>query len=350
MTALYRICISIALLYLAGCTSLSYYRQSIWGHLEVVGKSRPITEWLAEEGLNKETREHLQTVLEARNFASEKLDLPKNHSYTRYADLGRPFVVWSVFAAPELSLRPVEWCFPFTGCLAYRGYFHERDAKDFAGELRKQGKDVYIAGIPAYSTLGWFDDPVLNTMMRWQEYDLVGIVFHELTHQKIYVKDDTAFNESLASMMEQEGLRRWFAQRHQPRLYEEYLQDKKRHKQFIDLILGARNELHQAYTADRSDDWKRGRKLEIFQQLKQGYNRLRESWGGYNGYDQWMSADLNNAKINSVAAYNDWVPAFEKLLQRSGGELPVFFRKVEAMAELPRKQRDRELRALLARQ
>lgn len=350
MKLLYRIYIVIALLCISGCTNLGYYRQSIWGHLEVIGKSRPIADWLAEENLNEDTRKHLETVLQARKFASDELDLPKNNSYTRYADLGRPYVVWSVYAAPELSLRPLEWCFPFTGCLAYRGYFHEQDAKDFAAPLRSQGKEVYIAGISAYSTLGWFNDPVLSTMMQWQEYDLVGIVFHELTHQKIYVKDDTVFNESLARMVEREGLRRWFQQRQQTQLYADYLRDKKRHQQFIDLVLGTRDLLEKTYAANKGDQWKRARKAEIIQQLRQEYQTLRESWGGYGGYDQWMASDLNNAKINSVATYYDWVPAFENLLARSGGSMTVFFHKVEELAGLPREERDRKLRSLLPHQ
>ena len=336
--------IALALLSLSGCAPLGYYGQAIGGHFSVLGRTRPIDELLADASTAPETKQKLERVIAIREFATRELGLPDNDSYRHYADLERPFVTWNVFAAPELSLKPMEWCFPFAGCVAYRGYFAHDDAEQEAERLRSAGYDVHVGGVAAYSTLGWFDDPLLNTMIRRAEPELAGLIFHELAHQKIYVRDDTAFNESFAMTIEREGVRRWLAAHDAPAKYGAYLERHRRRDEFVALTLRYRGRLEALYQSTQSDADKRISKQVLFDALRNEYRQQKQRWGGYAGFDGWME-NLNNAKFISIGLYNDHVAAFEALLAHQRGDLAAFYQTVEKLAQQPRDARDAALAA-----
>lgn len=330
-----------------GCASLRYYAQSVSGQVDVLSRREPIRAVIEDPDTDPALAQRLRLALEVRDFASREMALPDNGSYRTYADVGRPYVVWNVFAAPGFSLEPETWCFPFVGCVAYRGYFEKADAQAFGSTLREQGLDVYVAGVPAYSTLGWFDDPVLNTMVHWPEAQRSGLIFHELAHQVVYIRDDSAFNESFAVTVEKEGVRRWMSGHGNGRQYRDYLAGKRRQRQFIDLVMDARARLEKLYSAGHPAARMRAAKAEIFADMRERYRQLRQEWGGDTAYDQWMETELNNAKIASVATYHKYVPAFDALLKRHGGNMATFYAQVERLSELPAAERHARLQALV---
>ncbi len=254
--------------------------------------------------------------------------------------------MWNVFAAPELSLEPLQWCFMFVGCLNYRGYFSYDGAAKFANKLSAQGHDVYVAGIAAYSTLGWFHDPVLNTMLRSSDAEVAGLIFHELAHQRLYVRDDTEFNESFAMTVEREGVKRWLAQSGSEAEFRRYETVKQRRQQFIELIMQFRRRLEETYALDRPVDAKRAAKAALFDELRQSYQKLSAQWHGYRRYDAWFTQDLNNAHLVPISLYNQYVPAFEALLAEHGNDLRAFYEAVEELGKLPPPERAARLRSL----
>jgi len=298
-----------------------------------------IVDVIANDQTRPIVRDRLKMVQRAVKFAEKELGLPSQGSYTSYVDLGRDFVVWSVFVTPRYSLTPEQWCYPIVGCIGYRSYFSEGTARTFANRMQSQGFDVYVAGTPAYSTLGWFNDPVVSSMMHWKNYDLIGILFHELAHQKIYVKDDTVFNESFAKTVEQEALKRWMIAQSDPGSWQAYLQDKEREAEFIKMIQGTGKQLEKLYASDQSDQKKWTSKLAILRELRLMYFKLKQSWGGYEGYDRWMLSGVNNAKIQSVATYHDYVPGFQNVLMQQGNDLVHFYQAVKKLSTLSHAQR-----------
>lgn len=340
---------------LSGCSAVDYYGQAVGGHLALMRAARPIDDWLEDETTPAALKDRLQLAREMRAFASRELGLPENRSYTAYADLKRPAVVWNVFATPELSLELKTWCYALFGCAGYRGYFDQADARRTADDLRTQGYDVNLAPVPAYSTLGWTNwlggDPLLNTFIQWPEAELARLIFHELAHQVLYVQDDTAFNESFATAVEREGVRRWIAQRNDPKLAEAYAQYELRRADFLQLLREHRLKLGAAFAAPGTDDDKRARKRQVFEDLRTAHQRTKtERWGGFAGYDRFFNQPLNTAHLAAVGAYNDLVPAFEALLVREGHDLPRFYAAVQALAELPKTERDARLRTLVSPQ
>ncbi len=233
-----------------------YYWQGASGQLDILARSKPIHEVIGESP-DAALRQRLARVQEIRAFASRELGLPDNASYTKYADLGRPFVVWNVFAAPELSLTPRQWCFPIAGCVSYRGYFSESEARAEAARLQAAGDDVWVSGVPAYSTLGYFDDPVLSTFVRWPDVEVARMVFHELAHQVVYVKDDTQFNESFAVAVEEAGVERWLLLQGNAQLDAQYLRSGRLRAVFRDLTRETRADLARIYASDAPDAVKR---------------------------------------------------------------------------------------------
>ncbi len=285
---------------------------------------------------------------EIRAFASRELGLPDNRSYTSYADLERPYAVWNVFATPELSLKPRQWCFPVAGCVAYRGYFAEADARAEAARLAATGDDVHLSGIPAYSTLGYFDDPVLSTFVRYREVELARLIFHELAHQVVYVKDDTSFNESFAVAVEEAGIARWLAAEARTRGAAEAAQlaaDAERGRElratFRALIAATRERLTALYASNASDDEKRAGKAAAFAALRAEYEAQKAASSGGLAFERWFAGGANNAGIASVGLYADRVPQFAALLAAENGDLPRFYARVKALAALPRRARAR---------
>lgn len=328
------------------CTKVGYYSQAISGQLSILSKRQPIEAVVADPGTDPQLRSRLHLVLAARTFASNELGLPDNKSYRTYVDLKRPYVAWNVFAAPELSLEPLQWCFMFVGCLNYRGYFSPDGAAKFAGKLRAQGHDVYVAGIAAYSTLGWFHDPVLNTMLRSSDAEVAGLIFHELAHQRLYVRDDTEFNESFAMTVEREGVKRWLAHSGSEADFRQYEAVKQRRQQFIELIMQFRQRLEKTYASDKPVDAKRAVKAALLGELRHRYQELRMQWGGYTGYDAWFAQDLNNAHLVPIGLYNQYVPHLQALLAEHGDDLRAFYEAVEELGKLPKSERAVRLRSL----
>ncbi len=313
----------------------------------MLSAARPISDLLADPATPAELRQRLVLARDIRAFASRELALPDNASYTRYADLHRSSAVWNVFATAELSLELKTWCYPLFGCASYRGYFHQADADALAQQLATQGMDVFVAPIPAYSTLGWFSDPVLNTFVKWPEPELARLIFHELAHQLVYVSDDTRFNESFATAVEREGVARWVAARNDAQLREQLTQEQSRHADLLALLQQARDQLQAVYESTAALAQKRQRKAQILAQLQERYQVLRDQrWSGYDGYDGFFRTPWSNARLAALAAYQDDVPAFEALLMREHGDLRRFFEEVKKLAKLAPGERNARLRAL----
>jgi len=328
---------------LCGCANISYYYQAVEGQMQIWNRSRPIAQVIEDTHTPPLVRERLSLALRIRDFASGDLALPDNGSYRKYADLERPFVVWNVFAAGELSIVPQEWCFPFAGCVGYRGYFSQAGAEQFGEELRRKGFDVFVAGIPAYSTLGWFDDPVLNTVVRYPDAQLAQLIFHELAHQVVYVRGDTVFNESFAVAVELEGVDRWLARDGDAAKRAAFYLYEQRKAAFIALVMKYRNDLKILYASAAPDAEKRRKKAETFVALRTEYLTLKSSWGGYAGYDRFFAAELNNAHLVPVATYSELVPGFRRLLAENGGDFKRFYAAVKELSKLSRSERSARL-------
>jgi predicted aminopeptidase len=338
MSCLRCLLLLIYIVALSGCSSVGYYWQAIHGHFDIVAREQPIKTLLQKSDLDPALRHKLELIQQARRFASDYLAMPDNDSYTEYADLQRPFVTWNVIVTPEFSVEPKQWCYLFAGCFNYRGYFHKADALAFAKHYQHAGDDVAISGAWAYSTLGWFADPVLNTMLQHDDTDVIGTLFHELGHQTVYVKDDSSFNESFANAVEQEGLRRWYLHTGQPAQYQNYLLHRQQRQAIIQMLEDTRAKLRALYAQTLSPAQKREGKRAIFAALKQQYQRWREHHS-YSGYDRWMAQDLNNAHLALIATYSDKVPAFLAMLAAQHGNLPAFYREAKRIGDLPPQQR-----------
>jgi predicted aminopeptidase len=307
------------LIFTAGCESLSYYSQAIRGQFGVMNAARPLESWLADPATPAELRKRLQVALSIREFASRRLALPMNGSYSSYADLGRPYVVWNVYAAPRFSVDPKQECFPFTGCVSYRGFFSEEEAIRQAARLREQGYDVYLGGVPAYSTLGWFDDPLLSTFIQYPEVQLARLIFHELAHQRLYVKGDTTFNESFAVTVEEEGVKRWLEAVGRSGELEAMRAARLRRHEFATRVAQTRQLLATAFQQDTSEEKMLARKAHEWEKLRRDYPGI-------------VPAEPNNAYLVSIALYTQLVPEFERLLRSCGGDLGEFYERVSVLA------------------
>ena len=328
---------------LAGCGT-PYLMQAANGEWHVLHERTPIDTVIADPQTAPEVREHLEQVRAARAFATRELGLPENDSYRTYADIGRPFVVWIVVAAPEFSVTPQRWCFPVAGCVAYRGYFHQPSARDFALGLEAQGFDVAIDGVPAYSTLGKFADPVLSSMLRYGDDELAATVFHELAHQLLYVRDDSEFNEAFATTVEDVGLERWLAHQHVAARMQAYRAAQQREQELLSLLAATRTRLEQLYASGLPRNEMVLKKSEVFTQLTSDIRGLeRRSGVKVPLYDEWIAQGLNNARLASVATYFECVPGFKRLLHEQGDDLPRFYAAARELAEQPGPERHARL-------
>jgi predicted aminopeptidase len=349
----------LAMLAMSGCQSFSYYGQAIKGQYQIVASQQKIAKLLADAQTPAPLKAKLQLVQDLRAFAAKDLQLPVDGHYEKYADVHRAFVVWNVEAAPEFSLAPKAWWYPFVGRLEYRGYFSERGAQKYADSLAKQGYDVYVGGVAAYSTLGWFKDPVLNTFISDPEPDLAETLFHELGHQRVFAGGDTDFDEAFATVVGQEGARRWLRARGDQATLEKYLGRLRRETQFARLVTNTRRRLETLYGDERTEAGKirasrqprwvpneqlHREKQTLLDRLRQDYAQLKAEWGGAADYDAWFSQPLNNAQLNSIAAYYDLVPGFEHLLEANGGDLGKFYTAADKLAHEPKPERHRRLR------
>jgi len=341
---------------LAGCSTVGYYSQIVSGHMRIVMGKRPLAEIASDETIDDSIKRRLDLAQRARLFGIEQLNLPNNESYTSFYDTGQEYVTWNVVAAEEFSLNPHNWCFPIAGCVSYRGYYSKEDAESYAAGFKEQGFDVTVNGATAYSTLGWFEDPLLNTMLDRSDPSIASLLFHELAHQQLYVGDDSTFNESFASFVEKEGLKQWQKneqqvnpQIDQSEMAKELEVRKRRQKEFIALLTSTRDSLAELYESASEPDEMRQKKKQRFEQMRVEYAALKASWDDYPGYDQWMSQEMNNARLVAVATYNDYVPAFEVLFKESGSSFDQFYVTALELSKLPLEDRTAEMQKLLAR-
>jgi len=336
---------ALATLLLVGCSSIAFVQQSWQGQREVMALSVPIEELLKSPDTDLQLKKRLAEAQAAREFASSAPGLPDNASYTRYSALPRPYALWNLFVAPELSLEPVQHCYLFTGCLAYKGYFALEAAQTAAAKWREQGMEVFIGDIPAYSTLGWYDDPLLSSMLHWDDHYLAMTLFHELAHQQFYVRDDTAFNESYATFVGREGLRQWRSSQGlappDPALA-------RQSAEFAELIMAARERLQILYASDLSDEAKRRCKKDQFERLRSDYDRWQsERWQGSERFDGWFAEELNNASLLPFGLYDRWVPAFAMLFKQVGRDWRVFYASVVELGNRSATDREFALNMLL---
>lgn len=342
--------LSLSLLVIAGllntaCTSIAYYSQSVKGHLEVWWPQTPIEEIVNNPQTPASLKTKLITAREIRSFASSDLLLPDNDSYTAYTDLGRPHVVWNIVAAPEFSLTPKRWCYLVVGCLSYRGYFSKEDALAYSKSPELEGHDVSVGGVSAYSTLGWFDDPLLNTMIHWSDRQLAGLIFHELAHQVVYIANDTSFNEAFASAVERIGVAQWLAKQTSTEI-DEYLGFLKQQEAFRELLLETRSELKTIYEAPIDNEEKRQKKVAALEYLKNQYEQAKQSWPNPQAFDNWFNRPVNNARLVASMTYLEKIPAFYALFIQSGKNWGKFYSQVKIFEDMDQASRDKEIKKL----
>jgi len=341
---------ALALCLGSGCSELGYYRQSVGGHLDLMSRAKPVDDWLADGATPAQLKQRLALAKQMRDFSVQVLKLPDNPSYRAYADLQRGAAVWNVVAAPALSLQLKTWCYPVTGCVGYRGYFDRAAADALGAQLRAEGWDVSVYGVPAYSTLGWSNwiggDPLLNTFVNGSEGELARLIFHELAHQQLYVADDTMFNESFATAVERIGVRLWLEQHGDAATRARYLDVQQRRQDFRELTMRGRDKLQQLYAGALPEAEKLAAKAELLAQLRADYAQMKEQrWGGFAGYDTWF-ASVNNASLGVLAAYSEGVADFERLFEQQSRDFERFYAEVARIGALPKAQRHATLRAI----
>ena len=327
------------------CISLTgcYYLQAASGQWEVNRKREPLEEVIADPGTSSELAARLSLLKEARDFSISVLGLPDNKSYRTYADLERDYVVWNVFAAPEFSLAPKQWCFPVAGCVSYRGYFSKDDAVKKSERLAADGFDVAVGGIAAYSTLGNFNDPILSTMMRWDDIELVAVLFHELAHQVVYVKDDSAFNESFATAVEEIGVKLWLVSRGEEEKMVYYVAGRELQQSLLELVAVARGALDTVYQSDIGDEQKRVLKRERLRNLAEDVAaELQRSGRDGSG---WLSGELNNARLISMVLYEGRLPSFRALYTKCEMNLQCFYSEAKKLGRMDFAEREAALSA-----
>jgi predicted aminopeptidase len=348
MRAIRAVLLFVAGFLVSGCTTISYYSQAVHGEYKILAHRQPVEKLIANPRTPAQLKDKLQLVLQLREFAQTELRLPVDGSYNKYVDVRRKYVVWDLQAAPEFSLEPKTWRYPLVGRLAYRGFFSEKSARENGSRLAKKGFDVYVDGVDAYSTLGWFKDPLLSTFMEDTEAELAELLFHELAHKRVFASGDTDFNEAFATTVGQEGVRRWLGSKGRTALLEEHEMELLRDRQFVNLVMATRARLERLYGDAKARPAKpeqlRRQKQEVFDDLRRRYAELKTEWGGYSGYDGWFANDLNNAKLNTVANYYDYVPGFQRLLKSNGGDLEKFYAAAEGLSKEPIGKRHQQLR------
>ncbi len=324
----------------------AYLWQSARGHLSLWWSARPVDDLIGDPGTRPALKQRLELAKNLRRFAVDALALPDNGSFTRFAQIDRPHVVWNVQAAPELSLEPLRWCFPVAGCVAYRGYYNEREAEAYAANLRAEGFDVQVAGVSAYSTLGWFADPLLSTFIGQPEPELAQLIFHELAHQVVWVPGDTRFNESFATAVERIGVERWLTHSAaDPSMLADWLDRRDRRERIVSLLSETAGQLRAMYNQPISDEQKREGRRQAFTDLRVSFAMLREANPAFSAWDRWFAQPLGNANLMSVGLYHDLVPAFLNLYRAERESLPRFYAAMRALAALPPEARAARLAA-----
>jgi len=331
--------IVLLLVCVSGCSTIGYYHQSISGHFKLISKRERIVDIVNDPARDEKLIKQLHLVEELRIFASKQLKLPENDSYRSYVQLDKPYVTWNVFAAPEFSIALQQWCFLVVGCVPYRGYFDEAEANGYAQQLSKQGLDVYVAGVPAYSTLGWFDDPLLSSMLDRGEIVAAAYIFHELAHQQYYLKGDGAFNEAFATAVEEMGVFEWLHQqdrKQDAQRYDDWLLQK---SIFSEFIKNSRNEFETLYEKEYDLEKMQVEKEILIAEMRRKFENLSSEYKHIARYSKWMSGPLNNAQLGAISLYRELVPAFRRIFGLCGNDFTKFYKYVETIAKLSEEQR-----------
>jgi predicted aminopeptidase len=345
----------------SGCHTLGFYSQAAKGQYEIFAHQKSIDKLMVRADTPSKLKQRFELLYDLRAFASNDLKLPADNHYRKYVDVHRPYVVWNVEAAPEFSMEPKTWWYPLLGSLEYRGYFSKSGATNYAAYLRAKGYDVSVGGVGAYSTLGWFKDPVLNTFIFEHDAELAEIIFHELAHQRLFARGDTDFNEAFATTVGQEGTRRWLKARGNTSGLNEYQAHLEHSDQFVHLVMNTRSKLEKLYgdqltedggikarnkTASETSDALRQQKQQVLGEMQAEFRRLKDNWGGDTEYDGWLTHPINNADLNSVAAYYDFVPGFEQLLAANGGDMEKFYKAAQQLSKKSKPDRHEDLKIL----
>ena len=336
------VCVAGLALGVSGC-GLPYYWQAVSGQIGLLRQRTPINVVLADPSIDAEVKQRLAAVGDIRRFAVERLQLPDNDSYTSYVDLDRSYVVWNVIAAEEFSVDPMRWCFPFAGCVAYRGYFDRAAAESYQAELAARGLDTYSGGASAYSTLGYFADPVLSTMLEGGDEYVAALLFHELAHQRLYIKDDSEFNEAFASAIEEFGMELWLGETQSQEALHRYRARLARRTEFGALVARLQSRLREIYADGADEDRMRAAKATAFASLREEYEALKGQWDGASEYDGWFEQSMNNATLAAVATYRQWLPALKQRLATVG--LSEFYADAERLTDLSSAEREAWLTA-----
>ena len=344
----YHLLLVLLIMLLNGCSMVSYYGQSIKGQLSILYNREAINTIINDADKEPALKTKLTQVKQIRRYASDALFLPDNKSYLYYTNLHRPYVVWNVFSAPEFSLKPITWCYPIVGCVSYRGYFDESNALNYANNLTAEGNDTHVAGIAAYSTLGWFNDPVLSSMINWHERALAGLIFHELSHQVIYIKNETAFNEAFSSAVERIGSIQWLLEFHPDQVHR-YLAYLDAQNDFRNLLSTTRDKLSGLYAEKLSAEDKRQRKDILINEMRSSYSEIKQNWPNGIHFDAWFDKPINNARFTSSMTYLQKIPAFYTLFLEADGKWPDFYDRIKQLGNLTVEERNQVISTRLDR-
>ncbi|MEM7400502.1 MAG: aminopeptidase [Pseudomonadota bacterium] len=340
MLKILRISIVVCLLFcFSACSTIGYYHQSISGHFKLISKREPIADIVNDSQRDAHLVDKLHLSQELRNFASQRLNLPDNDSYRSYVQLEAPYVTWNVFAAPQFSISLNQWCFLVIGCVPYRGYFEQQEAEAYAEHLALQGQDVYVAGVPAYSTLGWFDDPLLSSMIDRGELVTAAYIFHELAHQQFYLNGDGAFNEAFATAVEEIGVLLWLKSQDRTEDIENYENFLKQKYIFFDFIKKSRDEFEVLYQQEFDAEKMQAEKEILIAEMRRKFSNLSAKSKHIARYTKWMSGPLNNAQLGVISLYRELVPAFHNLFTMCDDNFDRFYAQVEIIAKMPEEQR-----------
>jgi len=333
---------------ISACSTIGYYHQSISGHMKLISKREPIATIVNDPQQDEKLVDQLRLAQELRDFASQRLNLPENESYRSFVQLDEPYVTWNIFAAPQFSTTLNQWCFLVVGCVPYRGYFDKQEAESYAEQIAQQGQDVYLAGAPAYSTLGWFDDPLLSSMIDRGELVTASYIFHELAHQQFYLKGDGAFNEAFATAVEEIGVLLWLNSQdrfEEIKRYEKFIQQK---SIFFDFVKSSRDEFDALYLQEFDAEKMQAEKEILIAEMRRKFSNLSEQNEHIARYSRWMSGPLNNAQLGALSLYREWVPAFRNLYELCEHNFVRFYRNVEEIASKSKEQREQILRTTQA--
>ena len=327
---------------------MPYLSQAVTGHFRIMGSRVPIEEELKKTPEDHDNQRKLKLVLDVRSFASAELGLPKNKSYTTYSEIDGEYLGWNVYATPRFSMEPKKWCFPVAGCVVYRGYFSKEEALRFAEDLAKENHDVFVAPFTAYSTLGWYDDPVLTPHLRMSPIRLAGLIIHELAHQECYFPGDSRFNEAFAVAVERAGVLQWLKSKKRDDLADEALRLWNEEEAVVERMARARNELTALYSSGLDQNYLQEKKTTIFQALKKDLHGIRFA-GIALPKTNGQGLELNNASLVPLDTYYSYVPVFQSMLSEAGGNFPQFYKRARELGSLPIQERNKEIDSLQER-